>query len=99
MPNVVDANVNDDQGWPLVENIPFQPKLQVRYFVSADAGSNDLDVAIRVQFCNFPFDDRDVALRANARLRNRISEKYDPALVCQHVLSEKGIAKEKNRRE
>ena len=77
MPNVVDANPNDDDIGLLRQNIFFEPKEKVVNFVAADARADELVIVADAAFVERGFHSINIAAWIDARLRYRIAEKND----------------------
>src|SRR5262249_18079373 len=83
VPDIVDADVDDDDGRLLGENVFLEASLQVRNAIAADAGADDGDVEIGVLFLHVVLDEGDVALGADAPLGDRVAEEDDALPLLQ----------------
>ena len=58
MPDIIDADVDEDDGGLLGEDIFFEAFLEVGDLVAADAGAEDLDAEVGVLFLDAVLDHR-----------------------------------------
>jgi hypothetical protein len=63
MPHVVDADVDDDEGRLLGQDVALEALLEVGDLVAADAGVEDLDAQVLAVLRQRVLDEGDVALR------------------------------------
>ena len=81
MPDVVDADVNDDDVGLLREDVAVEPGEEVGHPVAADPGADHLGGRGGDLFGERLGSERDVAVGAGSRFRDRVAEEHDPRPV------------------
>ena len=67
MPDVVDADVDDDEGRLLVQDVFVEPGFEIGNAIAADPGADHFDLQIGIFFGKLFFGERDVAARRRRR--------------------------------
>ena len=86
VPDVVNANIDKDDGGLFLQHVLIEASLAVRHFVATDTRTNELDVEVRVGLGNGLGTEGDVATRAWARGGDRVSEEDDAVIFLQRGL-------------
>ena len=96
VPDVVNANVDEDDGGLFLQHVFVETLLAISNFMATDASTDQLDIEVRVGLGNGLGTEGDVATRAWARGGDRVSEEDDAVVFLQAAcLAWRQVARER----
>jgi hypothetical protein len=78
MPDVVDPDVDDDNGRFFVDHVLNKPTMKIGDFVTADSCADDLNAEVRIAGFELFLEQCNIPVGLYTKLRDGVTEKEDP---------------------